>query len=410
MTEDIPRRRRRGHRTLAAFAALVVALAAAGCGSSSSSSSATSTGSASNAVATTTTQSSSGVAYAKAQVAKFSGLVTSFPPPGPSLKNVGSLKGKTVYYVPITLQDPEFSIVAGALKTAFSQVGVNVVACSGDANPSGVAACLGRAKAANASAVIVDSVPVVLAANAFAAVRGVHIPVLVTDQLPPPAALPGAVAGNGNDKLGYEPENGIGPLALIANWVIADSNGKANVLISEFTDSPSTQEYIGAGAVTQFKRYCPGCTVQISRVQNSNFPLIPSQTSASLLSNPNTNYVIAEFDAELQALYGGVQKAGFASKVKGASTTGILGALQQIKSKQFLAADAGTNFPYQGWADADASMRQMLGMPLVQETIPMRLFTADNIDSLSLTPAAQASGEWYGSSAYQEMFKKLWGK
>ncbi len=31
-------------------------------------------------------------------------------------------------------------------------------------------------------------------------------------------------------------------------------------------------------------------------------------------------------------------------------------------------------------------------MPVVKESIPMRLFTASNIDSISLTPAGQASG------------------
>lgn len=51
----------------------------------------------------------------------------------------------------------------------------------------------------------------------------------------------------------------------------------------------------------------------------------------------------------------------------------------------------------------------MLGMPVVAERVPVRLFTAANVSSLRLTPAAQASGEWYGSSAYATMFEHLWG-
>lgn len=426
MRRETNTRRAPGWRLRAAALAAIAcgALALVGCGSSSSSassaaapsssvtaaSSSAASGTATSAGTSSASGGSSGLAYAKAQVAKYSAPTTSFPAPGPALKNVASLKGKTVYYVPITLEDPEFSIVASALKQALGSVGINVVACSGDATPTGVSSCLGRAVAQKAAAVIGDSVPIVLAANEFAKVQAAGIPVLITDQLPPPPGLPGVVKGLGNDKLAYEPENGIAPLALIADWVIADSGGKANVLISEFTDSPSTQAYIAQGAKAQFAKNCSGCTVAISKVQNANFNLIPSQTSSALLAHPNTNYVIAEFDAELQPLFGGVQQAHFATKAKGASTTGVLGALQQLKSKQFLAADAGTDFPYQGWADADAVMRQLLGMPTVAENVPMRLFTSANIGSLALTPSAEASGAWYGSSAYQGMFTKLWGK
>jgi ribose transport system substrate-binding protein len=350
------------------------------------------------------------VAYAKARLAQISAPVNSFPAPGPRLKNVASLRGKTVYYVPVTLEDPEFAIVAGALKTALSKVGVNLVACSAEANPSGISACMGRVVAARAAGVVTDSIPVVEAPNAFQSVEAAKIPILLTDQIVPAPGAPGAVNALGDQKLGYMPGNGAPPLALIADWVIADSNGKANVLISEFVDNPSTIQYVAQGAVPEFQKHCPGCKVSFSKVLNANFNLIPSQTSSALLSDPSINYVIPEYDAELQTVYGGVQHSGFASKVKGASTSAILGGLQMMKSKQFLAADVGTNFPYQGWADADDVMRQMLGMPVVAEHIPMRLFTADNINSIQLTPAAQASGAWYGNDAYQTMFSKLWGQ
>ena len=51
----------------------------------------------------------------------------------------------------------------------------------------------------------------------------------------------------------------------------------------------------------------------------------------------------------------------------------------------------------------------MLGKPVVVERVPVRMFTTANVHSLRLTPAAQASGEWYGSDAYTGMFEHLWG-
>jgi ribose transport system substrate-binding protein len=118
---------------------------------------------------------------------------------------------------------------------------------------------------------------------------------------------------------------------------------------------------------------------------------------------------MSEYDAELQVVQAGAQQSGFAGKVKAGSTDGILGALQELKSGRFLSADVGYDFAYLGWADADNVLRQMLGMPVVNETVPRRLFTANNVGSLDLTPAGQASGDWYGSPGYTTMFTKLWG-
>jgi hypothetical protein len=38
-----------------------------------------------------------------------------------------------------------------------------------------------------------------------------------------------------------------------------------------------------------------------------------------------------------------------------------------------------------------------------------RIFTAGNIGDLDLTPEAEKTGAWYGSTDYQDGFKKLWG-
>jgi ribose transport system substrate-binding protein len=46
---------------------------------------------------------------------------------------------------------------------------------------------------------------------------------------------------------------------------------------------------------------------------------------------------------------------------------------------------------------------------VVAEHVPVRLFDSSNVGSLSLTPAAQASGEWYGGQGYIAMFEHLWG-
>jgi ribose transport system substrate-binding protein len=362
------------------------------------------------AAAPTAETASSGLAHAQAAVKQLEKVTNKFTAPGSKL-NVRSLKGKTIFYIPITLEDPEFAIVSASLKQALAKAGVKLQTCNGNSDPSAISACLNQAVSSHAAGVICDSIPIVLADTAFTAVENAGIPIVISDQIVPPASyhLPGTVSGIGNDQLSYFLANGTGPLVGIADWIIADSKGSANVLISQFTDSFSTEAYVQGGTIPQFKQYCPGCTTALSDVTNANFGLIPSQTSSALLSDPNTNYVLSEFDAELQVVYGGVQSAGDATKVKGASTGGILGALQMIKSKTYLDADLGTDFPYQGWADADQIFRMILHKPIVTEKVPSRLFTSANIRSVKLTSAAEDSGVWYGSLAWQSMFKKLWG-
>lgn len=361
------------------------------------------------AVPSSALAATSGVTQAKASVAQLMKQTTSFKAPGSSL-TVKSLKKKTIWYIPITLEDPEFAIVSQALKTVTSQSGMNLQVCNGQSNPSDVAACLTRAKNSKASGIITDSIPVVMSADAFQAAESAKIPIEIADQLPPPASanLPGTVKGVGNDSLSYLTGNGPALVAQAADWITADSGGNANVLLAQFTDSYSTQAYAATG-LKRLKALCPACQTTVQDVSSSSFQLIPGQISSALLKSPDTNYVLSEFDAGLQPVYGGVQQAGASAKVKGVSTTGVLGALQMIKSKTYLAADMGTDFPYQGYAEADQLFRMMLKKPIVKETIPSRLFTAANINGLALTAAGQGSGSWYGSLTWKTMFTGLWG-
>lgn len=393
--------RQRAYSPLARWAPKLALMAgtavlAAACGSSTGSGTTFSPG----------VSKATGLARAKAVVAQDSQPTTNFQPPGPSI-NVHSLKGKSVWYVPISLQAPVFAISNSTLKTALSKVGITEHSCSGEANPSATSACITQAVSQGASAIITDAVPVALAANAFASAESHHIPVLIVNQLPPPAGAPGAVHGFGDDKLAYQPLQAPNTITADAEWIIADSGGKANVLMEPYTDSPSTLAY-AAKAQAVFKRDCPGCTVAVQKIGLANASLVPSQTSSALLSHSNTQYVMPEFDALLQGVGQGIQQAGFSQKVKVVTSGGDLPALQQIKAGR-LAVDSGEDFPYIGWGEADEAMRMMLGKPIVTEAPPLRMFTAVNVPLLDLTPASQASGAWYGSQAYIPMFEHLWG-
>lgn len=380
---------------LAGAAILLVSLLAAGCGGSSTPS--------------TNASSSSGtteVSAAKAIVASLEKPTTSFKAPGPAI-DAKSLAGKSVWYIPISISVPVFAIGNESLQAALSKVGVHLHTCSGNADPSATATCIEHAVASKAAGIIVDAIPVALAPNAFASAQSRHVPVLIVDQLPPPASAPGAVKGHGDDKLAYTLEQDTELVRAEADFTIADAGGQTNVLTMPFTDSPSTLAW-GAAAVSELHKRCPECELTSQKVGLANISLVPSQTSSALLSHPEVKYVLPEFDAVLQGVEQGVQQAGYSTKVKVVTAAGDLQGLQMVKAGR-LAADVGQDFPYEGWADADEILRMMLGEPIVEEHVPIRMFDGKDVSSLKLTTAAEESGQWYGSDAYKKMFEGLWG-
>ncbi|MFJ7213044.1 sugar ABC transporter substrate-binding protein [Amycolatopsis sp. NPDC098790] len=349
----------------------------------------------------TTGSGDADVTAARDLATKLENPLSGYPLPTAELTRTASLRGKTVYYVPVTQQAPQFTVTANALKDALTAAGLTLQVCNGGSNPSQISACVSQATAANAGAVITDSIPYALAANALNAARAKGIPVLVTDQIPDPAHPADAT-------LGYVQGAGGDMLRAVADWIIADSGGTAKVLINQSTDSPSTVSYVEQ-AKQEFSGKCPGCTVVVNPISSANYSLIASSTSSAVLRNPGVNYVVSEFDQYLQPTLQGVQQSGRMSSIKGVSTAAQLSGLQMLAAKNFLHVDAGQGSAYQGWVSADAALRLMLKEPLPTYTIPLRLFTRDNVGSVEVTAAAEASGAWFGPTDYPQRFKTLWG-
>lgn len=382
--------RRRAAFPAAAAAAVALSLVA-GCGSSA-------TDHASDAAALA---DSSGLDSAMASVARQTKPLDAYPVPTEKLSGVSALKGRTVYYVPISRQAPQFAVTGAALKKALGTVGISLRICNGNSDPTQVSVCVDQAVDAGAGAVITDSIPYALAVNAFEHARAKDIPVLITDQI--------ADATHPADrKLGYLDGAGRTMLTAVADWVIADSKGKAEVVINQSTDSPSSIAYVEA-AQQEFGKLCSACKVVINKISSADFSLIASSTSSTLLRNPGTGYVISEFDHYLQSTLGGVQQSGRSAAVKGGSAAAQISGLRMLRSKNFLHVDVGQASAYQGWADADAALRLMLGQRLPAYIIPIRLFTRENVADLKLTGEAEASGEWFGPTDFPSHFAGLWG-
>lgn len=385
----LPLNRGLGRKLAAVGAVAVMAASLSACGSKSTSS--TSSGSA----------GSSSDSALKAEVATLTKPLDKYPVPTTAVSGVDKLKGKVVYYIPLTQQSPQFAVTQQALTAAVKAAGMSIQVCDGKGTPTDVSACITSAVNAKAGAIVTDAVPWEMASAAYSAAKKAGISIAITDQIADPAIPTGA-------KVALIKAPGSDMQSALMKWIALDSKGKAKILINQSADGAATIQYVKDGNAT-LKSVCPGCSTVINKVTSSNFSLIPASTSSALLKNPNVDYVVSQFEQYLQVTQSGVQQANATSRVKGVTGAAQLGGLKALKAKNFLYAAGAQASAYQGWVDADAVIRMMLGQTVPTYTIPVRLFTRDTIDNVTLTAEAQNSGAWFGPTTFTDDFKKLWG-
>ena len=186
--------------------ALALGTALAACGSSSSSTSPTKSSS----------DVSTGVKFAQ-------GLVTAglkepaAPVPSAAISNIAALKGKTVYYIPVSADVPAFAITAAAMKTALATVGVKLKSAAAT-SPIGFSSCFAQAIGAHAGAIVSDAVLVPDHPGPDNRGQQKSIPVVVTDVnivSPRPTAKNITYISGSNQQY-----------ALAQDWIIADSGGR----------------------------------------------------------------------------------------------------------------------------------------------------------------------------------------
>lgn len=343
-----------------------------------------------------------GVAHAKAQIAKFKEERQHYGTP-PTVPNVPDLQGKTVWYVPLGTSVPVLKTMGTAIEQAMGKLGADVHVCDGKFTPTTVAQCMNDAGTHNAAAVITGFVDYKSVPSAFQSLAAKGIPTLVAGE-----AKPAGVKANKN--LGFFDTTPLTHTAykLMADAVIADSNGKATVLQIELADSPTTVSNTKA-TNEEFDKYCSDCKVTTVSTTTADIAKLGSLISAKLSSNPDTNYVLIPQDAFLQAALPGLQSSGFAGKVKIVTAGGSTAGLQSTKAKQ-IAYNVGQGAVQQGWSMADAAVRLMSGAKVLPETDgPVRVFTPENVTGLDLSDANYNTSVWYGGDAWRQDFLTAWG-
>jgi ribose transport system substrate-binding protein len=341
------------------------------------------------------------VQKAEQMVTQLESTTPSYPVPTASVSGVSGFKGRTVYYVPLDAHIPGFVITAQTMKAALAKAGLKFQECDGQGTPSAIASCVTQAAGAHAAGIILDAIPYGMVQNALDGAKAKGVPIIIADQYAP--------AGTANtDQVAYVP-GVVNQPSQIAWWLIAASKGTANAIIGEEADSPSSIAYV-QNALPIFRHYCPGCKIAVKQITaTQTTSQLQAAVSANIQGDPGVQYYYTEFEDSLQPTLAGIQQSGKSSTVGLAVAGGSVNGLGLLKGNQGVKAVVAVDQPYAGWALTDEILRMMTKSGPAAETFPSRLFTAQNIGSIQVTPAAQGSGTWFGSSSYQSAFAKLWG-
>jgi ribose transport system substrate-binding protein len=381
-------------RTLAAATAAAAAatLLLAACSGSSSSTGSTSGTASGSSASTSGTGTSAEVVKANAFIKQYLTAPTSIPLTEP-LKTAPT-PGKTIVFMECELA--QCQLIGEAVQAAAEVAGWKFRTVPYQStNPSTLVAGLNQALQYKPAAVALTSPPYALWASEVAKYKAAGVPLIpsFTGAVP----IDSTVIAN-PASAAYAMLNG----QILANWFIADSGGKGNVLSVSVNDFPYLAD-TSTGFNDTVQQDCTTCkitklNVGIPDVTNGN---INSIIVSALRRDPSINYVVPVDAVFAEALPAALSAAGLAGKVKVAGCCGDATTESGIASGQFDAI-TGVNGAYAGFVTIDAALRAEQGLPIPanEGILPIGLL----VKGTSIPPA----NSYNEPADFVAQFKKLW--
>lgn len=284
--------------------------------------------------------------------------------------DLAKLEGETVWLVN-AVDTPLLLEIVDGFKDAAKAAGVKTQIVSAKGSASQMNQGVASAVAQKASGIVLLAVDPRLVDGPLAQAMKAEIPVVDSLTAGPDAPLNGLFAHVDADMKG---DGG-----LVADWVMADSGCKAEMVIFASTVL-SVHKLLTEGAQEEMKRLCPECKTTLQEFDSTKMATdLGTSTQSVLRRNPDTNYLFPVLDAGVQFVEPAVAQAGKSDDVKIVSHDGVSTNIANMREGGGQVLDVA--FPpsaWFGWAIFDQISRGVLGEEPGDWTVPTRLIDKTN--------------------------------
>ena len=343
-----------------------------------------------------------GVAISKASIEKLSTLPSTIGITEPIKGTIPS--GKKLVYIPINV--PSATELIQFLKEGATELGWTAEMVSGGLTPEDMKAAFAQVLKAKPDAVFTAGIPSVVVTEELDGFKAAGIPVVFLGTGPVdiektnPAVLANIYA--------HSPQNVSG--TYMADWVIADSEGAANIVYYDFT-AVETVAAVGVGFASKVSENCPKCTIKNVDVAGADIgTALPGQIVSYLRANPETKYVALSISDMAIGVPGALADAGITpEQVRIVEANPGPGNRVNIAAGNYEVA--AVSFPKQEnmWRVLDILARHFAGDDIAPSTsapYPYFMFTQENVTNWGGEPKA----EWSIVADYKTQYRALWGK
>jgi ribose transport system substrate-binding protein len=384
---------------LSALTGAVLVFGVAACGSDDKTSS--DSGTSSNAAGETASGGGEGVAEAAAAVKEAEATISQWKAPGPNY-DASKAKGKSVWFITQQQSIPYNQAVIDGFEQGAEAAGVDATIANGKGQVANYGRIVSQAIDQNADAIVIHGIPSSLVAPQLERAGEAGIPVVTAnthDPGPPADDEPDAVVAEATHSF-----SGAG--TLMADFMIADSDGKANGVIFTSSDVGLISSQEAEAIQKETERLCPDCKLEVIDVPIAQWGAMTARVPSILRENPDIDYLLPLFDGLAPLIVPGVRQAGAQDRVKIVTFNGSKAVLEMLAKGDVVRADVGQPATYEGWGTFDQVLRVMSGVDPVDDIlVPLRLFTPNNIGDIDLEGD---EGAWYLDFDYTEKYREMW--
>jgi ribose transport system substrate-binding protein len=340
------------------------------------------------------------VTAAKGQIEQ-SSAVPEFKAEGEPL-DVSSLKGKTIYSIPITTSIPFYKDGEAAMKEAASKAGIKYVTYPAQGTVSDFQQGVAAAINAKASVLILNGpLPDTLAPQLRQA-KEAGVKVIAAHEEDPTSPTPQGVDAVAAGEF-------YNAARLMVDKAIADQNGKAVHALAITADETRPSKGMREAMQDELDKRCGDkCTLTVTNVPVPDWATkIQPQVQSELNRNGDINTILPIYDSMAQYVDPAIRQAGAGRTINTYSFNGTpaIMALMQ-KDGSSLKADIGESPKWIGALTMDQAFRLMLDKePLDKPAAPLRVFTPENVDEAGTPPV---SGQGFGDE-WEKGYDELWG-